>query len=168
MSDQHKPDENPLEDAAAAMSEGLTGTSVEVEQASKRHIEGGQVHMTDSAAKSVSASALHMEDSAALVVHSGSVDVNEGAIGVSISSNAMLNNSTTGVVVSRNVKASDVRSMMLIAGKVDGDVETVFTPLTALAAGAGLAFGLVSITSLFTWLLVRPIRRLRSRSKAQS
>lgn len=166
MSDRHSTDENPLEDAAAAMSEGFTGTSVDIEQTSKSQVMGGQVHMKDSAAKSVQASALHMVDSAAAMVRSSSIDVDEGAIGVSVSSVASLRDSSSLVVLARQVKAEDVRTLMLISPKVDGNVETVFTPLTALAAGAGLAFGIVTFASTFAWIVLRPIRFLRNRRSA--
>jgi vacuolar-type H+-ATPase subunit B/Vma2 len=162
MDEQQNRDDNPLEDAAAKMSEGLSGTSVDVEQTSKSSVEAGQVNMVDSAAKSVTASALHMEDSAAGIVRSGSVDVTESAIGLAVGSSVRMQDSNSFVTVSKIVEADELQSVLVVASRVDGDVETVFTPLTALAAGAGLALGLVLFGRSLRWLLTRPFRGLRT------
>ena len=61
------------------------------------------------------------------------------------------------VTVARAVEADDVRSLMVVAARVNGEVHSVFTPLTALAAGAGLAFGLVLFARTVTWLVKRPL-----------
>jgi hypothetical protein len=158
--DEHQDqDENPLEDAAAEMSEGLHGTSVEVEQTSKNRVQGGQVRMVDSVAKTVSASALHMEESAAGYVRSGSVDVMEGAVGVAVASAMSLRESTNVLAIARTLDASDVRALVVLAPRVNGTLQTVFTPLTALAAGAGLALGLALIPRTLAWLVKRLFRR---------
>jgi hypothetical protein len=117
--------------------------------------------MVDSAAKNVSASALHMEDSAAAIVKAGSVDVTDGAIGVAIASSVKLRESTGLVTVAKSIEAEDTRTLMMFAARVNGQVESVFTPLTALAAGAGFAVGLVVMARTLTWLVTSPIRRLR-------
>lgn len=161
MNDEQDTNENPLEDAAAEMSAGLSGTVVEIEQTSKSRVEGGQVRMTDSAAKSVEASALHMEDSAAGLVRSGSVDVTDGAIGVAVASQMNVRESSSLVSVAKMMDAEDVRSLVIVASHVNGKVESVFTPLTALAAGAGLAFGLIIFARALAWLATRPFRGLR-------
>lgn len=156
--DQQNRDDNPLEDAAARMSKSLDGASVEVDQSSKNRVEGGQVRMVESAAKSVTASALHMQDSAAGVVRSGSVDVTEGAIAVAIANDVRLQDSTALFTIGKTVRAENVQTLMVLAPRVSGPVESVFTPVTALAAGAGLALGLVFMARTLTWLVRLPVR----------
>lgn len=164
MDEHQNLNDNPLEDAAAEMSEGLRGTTVQVEQTSKSRVEGGQVRMVDSAAKSVSASALHMEESAAAIVRSGSVDASESAMGVTLASDVSLLESNALLAVAKTVQASDSRALMVIAARVDGKVETLFTPLTALAAGAGFSFGLVVFARSLNWLMARFVRRRRGKN----
>lgn len=166
--DQQNREDNSLEDAAARMSKDLSGTTVEVEQSSKSRVEGGQVHMVDSAAKNVSASALHMEDSAAGMVRSGSVDVNDGAIGVAIATEIRLQDSTALLTVGKTVHAENVHTLMVLAPRVSGRVESVFTPATAFAAGAGMALGLVVMARTLAWLVSRPLRRLNRETESAS
>ncbi|MFN2202084.1 MAG: hypothetical protein ACK2UO_12805 [Caldilineaceae bacterium] len=161
MDERNDQDENPLEDAAARMSEGLHGTSVDVEQTSKSHVEAGQVRMMDSAAKSVTASALQMEDSVAGIVRSGSVDAKESPIGVSVSTSLHMQDSSAVVTIAKSVACDEVRSVFFFASRVNGDVQSVFTPLTALAAGAGFALSLVVFVRTLPWLFKAMFRRAR-------
>ena len=102
-----------------------------------------------------------MEDSVAAIVRSGSIDMNEGAIGVAASSDIVMNDSTSLVLMAKRIEATDVRSLLLVAPKVKGSVETVFTPLTAFAAGAGLAFGVGLLITTIARIIARPFRRSR-------
>ena len=56
----------------------------------------------------------------------------------------------TPLLVAQRVEAKDLQTVVLIAGHVQGDVKTLFTPLTALAAGAGFAVTLFTFKSLVT------------------
>lgn len=147
--------ENPLEDLAAELSESLPSQSVEVKNSSVDLVEGGQVHMLQSAARSVQASALSMEESAAGFVRAGSVDANDGAVGVLLAADAQLDDVTASLVAAKQVSANDVRAFAVLAGKVDGDVKSVLTPATALAAGAGFALTLLVFRGLVSRLFSR-------------
>jgi len=151
--------ENPLEDYAAEMSEALDSNPVELNETSAGHVEGGQVWMKNSAARSVQASALHLEESAAAFVSAGSVDAHDSAIGVAVSKEASLVDLNNSIMVAQHVEAQNVRTFALLAGRVDGEVRTVFTPATALAAGAGFAVSLWLVRQLLSWL--NPFRRRR-------
>ena len=144
--------ENPLEDYAAEMSEALDGAPVELNETSAKHVEGGQVWMKNSAARSVEARALHLEESAAAFVNASSVDAHNGAIAVAVSQESKLVDVTSSVLVAQHVEAQDVHTIALIAGRVDGEVKAFFTPMTALAAGAGFAFALLFIRQVLSRL----------------
>ena len=47
------------------------------------------------------------------------------------------------------VEAREVSSGLLVAGKVEGDVKTLLTPLTALLVGAGFGLVVMFMLSLF-------------------
>lgn len=144
--------ENPLEDYAAEMSEALDGAPVELNETSAGHVEGGQVWMKNSAARSVQASALHLEESAAAFVSADSVDAHDSAIAVAVTKEAKLADLTNSIMVAQHVEAQNMRTFALFAGRVDGEVKTVLTPVTALAAGAGFAVALWLIRQLFSRL----------------
>ncbi|MDI9548774.1 MAG: hypothetical protein QM346_14385, partial [Chloroflexota bacterium] len=161
MADERKDqDENPLENLAEEISQAMQGTTVEVAQTFKDSVEGGQVHMADSAARSVSASALRMEDAAAGIVHSGSVDATESLICVATAEVMNLHDTNVILMAADRVEAKDgVRAFVLFAQRVEGPVNAVLTPLAALAAGAGLALGVVAFRRFFSWVFRRPLRR---------
>jgi hypothetical protein len=58
--------------------------------------------------------------------------------------------SITPLVIAGKVKASDVRTVFLVSGKMDGKVQTVFTLWSALAAGVGVGAALFGLGKLFS------------------
>ncbi len=153
-------DENPLENLAEEISQSMQGTTVEVAQTFKDRVEGGQVHMADSAARSVNASALRMEDAVAGIVRSGSVDATDSLIGAATAEVMNLNDTAAVLMAAERVEAKNgVRAFILVAQRVEGPVNAVLTPLTALAAGAGLALGVVAFRRILSWVFRRPLRR---------
>lgn len=152
--DAKKRSENPLEDAAAEMSEGLRGQTVEVTDSSEDRVQGGQIHMKDSAARLVEASALHMEDCAAGTVRGGSLEISDSAMGLVYGRDVHLQGGTASVVIGKQVQAEQARTVLLVAGKSEGNIRAMLTPLTAAAFGAG--FGVV-------WFVLQTLaQRLRA------
>ncbi|CAN5681521.1 hypothetical protein BH10CHL1_BH10CHL1_36040 [soil metagenome] len=144
----HNPDGNPLDDFADEFSGGWKGAPVEMNESATTRVEGGQVWMKQSAARSVQASALHLEESAAGVIQAGVVDARKSNIGVVIAREVKLERVNTPLLVAATVEAKELQTIALIAGRVQGNVKTVFTPLTALAAGAGFALTLLAFKNL--------------------
>ncbi len=142
------PDGNPLDDFADEFSGAWKGAPVEMNEAATTRVEGGQVWMKQSAARSVQASALHLEESAAGAVQASVVDARKSSIGIAIAREMKLEHVNTPFVVAMTVEAKELQTVALIAGRVQGNVKTVFTPLTALAAGAGFAMTLLAFKSL--------------------
>ena len=148
------PEENPLDDLAAELSENLTEKAVEISDSAQTHVEGGQVQMKQSAARTVQASALHMDESAAGLIRSGSVDIVDSAVGAVVARTMHLQETTTSLVVAQTVEASDVRTFFLLTSGARGNLTATLTPQTALFAGAG--FGLM--LWLLKWLSSRLLR----------
>ncbi len=56
-----------------------------------------------------------------------------------------LEKSVTPLVVAGRLQATEVRTVLLVAGKVQGNVQAVFTIWSALAAGFGLGAALIGL-----------------------
>lgn len=147
---EREPQNNPLEDVAAAASDSLKGQTVSVNGSAARRIDAGQVKMQASSAGTIHAHAVSMENSAGVIASAGSLETHDSALGVAIGREVTLKKSVTPVVVAGKVKAAEIRTVFLAAGKVQGKVQTVFTIWTALAAGIGVGaalFGLGQVAS---------------------
>jgi hypothetical protein len=151
MSEQpYNPESNPLDDFADALSGEWKGAPVEMNETTATRVEGGQVWMKQSAARSVQASALRLEESAAAFVQAGVVEAHESALGVAVAREMKLEKVNSPLLVAQRVEAKELQTAVLIAGQVQGNVKTLLTPLTALAAGAGFAITLLAFRSLVT------------------
>jgi hypothetical protein len=87
------------------------------------------------------------------------VDASNSAIGLAVTKQLSLRNTTSSVLVAQEVEADSLRSVVILTPKVNGNVKTVFTPVTALAAGAGFAAGLWVLRRLAAGL--NPVARRR-------
>ncbi|MCB0045707.1 MAG: hypothetical protein H6642_17205 [Caldilineaceae bacterium] len=147
-------DGNPLENFAAAASQELGEQPISLSETMVEHVAGGQVSLHQSGVRSLQASALRLEESGAGFVRAGTIDVHNSGIGVAVARRMTLQEANSSVVVAQEVQATDVRTLALFAARVSGNISTVFTPVTALLAGAG--FGLI------TWLLRRAFQNPNS------
>jgi hypothetical protein len=159
------PDGNPLDDFADEFSSAWKGAPVEMNETSATHVQGGQVWMKQSAARSVQASALRLEESAAGFVQAGQVDAHESAIGLAVAREMKLDQVNTPLLVAQKVEAKELQTVVLIAGQVRGQVKAVFTPLTALAAGAGFALTYLAAKSLMANLVQLSVQRQAKKRK---
>ena len=139
---------SPLEEFAAEASKTLESRQVDMTDSSAHRVEGGQIRMERSSAQNIQASAVHMDESAGNVVRAGVVDARESLIGITITDEAMLHDVTNSVLIGRTIEAQDVRVGLLVGGRINGMVTTLFTPRTALALGAGI---------YLTWLFINKI-----------
>ena len=132
-------DNNPLDEFAAKLSRQLNSEPVEFNESTTDHVEGGQIWMKNSAARSIEASAVHLEESAAALVHAHTVDVHKGVIGGVAAHDATLTRTTNTLLLAKHVEAQEVQAGVIFALRLEGNVKATLTPLTAFAAGAGLA-----------------------------
>jgi hypothetical protein len=147
---EREPQNNPLDDVAAAASVGLEGQTVSVNGSAARRIDAGQVKMQASSAGKIQAHAVSMENSAAGIAKAGSLEAHDSALGMTIGREVYLKKSVTPVVFAGKVKASEVRTVFFAAGKVQGKVQTVFTIWSALAVGFGLGAALIGLGKLLS------------------
>jgi hypothetical protein len=146
---QNNPPQNSsLEEVAAAASDRLHGQLVAVTGSATRRIDAGQVKMQASSAGKIKAHAVRMENSGAGLVNAGSLETHDSAVGVTIGREVQLKKSVTPFIFARKVKAPEVRTVLLAAGKVQGNVRAVFTVWSALAAGFGLGAALLGLGKL--------------------
>jgi hypothetical protein len=89
-----------------------------------------------------------LENSAAGIASAGSLETHDSAVGLAIGREVTLKKSVTPVVVAGKVKAAEIRTVFLAAGKVQGKVQTVFTIWSALAAGVGVGAALFGLGQL--------------------
>lgn len=148
--ESHNPENNPLDEFADAFSNVQKGAPVEMNETTATRVEGGQVWMKQSAARSVQASALRLEESAVGFAQAGTVDAHESSIGIAVGREMKLDHVNTPLLIAQQVEAKELQTVVLIAGQVRGNIKTIFTPLTALAAGAGFALTLMAVKGLFT------------------
>lgn len=156
------PDSNPLDDLANDLSDTFGDAPVEMNETVAGDVKGGQIWMKQSAARSVRASALHLEESAAGFVRAGVIDAHESSIGVALAQEMKLDQTHPPLVVAGRVQAQNIQTVVLLAGRVEGNVKAVFTPLTALAAGAGFALAFAAIKGIVT-TVVRSSQAKRAR-----
>jgi hypothetical protein len=104
--------------------------------------------MQASSAGTIHAHAVSLENSAAVIASAGSLETHDSALGLAIGREVTLKKSATPVVIAGKVKAAEVRTLFLAAGKVQGKVQTVFTIWTALAAGIGVGAALFGLGQL--------------------
>jgi hypothetical protein len=72
-------------------------------------------------------------------------NLHDGGAGVIVSDAALVENATAGILVAREVHGTTLRTGVLLAGKVDGNVETLLDTVGAIGAGlaAGVGIGLM-------------------------
>lgn len=153
----HEPNNNPLDDLADNLSNGYNARNVDVHNASVGEVRGGRISITNSAARAIHANALDADNSAAVFVQADSLEMRDCAVVAAACSHANLEKTTATFLVTSDAQVKDATVGVLLAGRVEGNVKAVLTPLNALAVGAGIGL-------TFT-LLQQIIGRLR-RSKS--
>jgi hypothetical protein len=153
----HKKNSNPLDDLADDLSATLHGKNVDIHNTSVGTVEGGRVSMAKSAARVVRASAMNMDDSAAMLIQASSLEMESSASVAVFSKEATLNDANASFVGASSVTVQNATVGLLIAGRVEGNVKAVLTPLGALAFGAGVGIAMTVLKEVFYRL-----RRARS------
>jgi hypothetical protein len=134
--------------------------SVRLHLSTAQRVEGGDVEMQQSAAVGVRGHHVTAQTAAAGLVQAETVSLRSSAVGAVRAENAYVNgavggvaanyvefgNSYAGVVAGREVRAERVDSLVLLAGKVDGEVHVVMGTREALIAG--MLGGLIAGTLL--------------------
>ncbi|HXX58442.1 MAG TPA: hypothetical protein VEI96_10615 [Thermodesulfovibrionales bacterium] len=136
---------------------------VTIRQSSVRSVEGGHVELQQVGALSIDGERIEITQSASTLVHGGDIHFNQsmGLITVGNSLNlqysfspisvskdyTVVNRSAVGLLGARDVKAENTSAVVMIAGRVEGEVTTLLDWRSALAFGAvlGGALGLIAL-----------------------
>jgi hypothetical protein len=88
-------------------------------------------------------------------VITGDEIINNSVVGVTVGQSIRMNGSSSGIVIAREVHGAKIKTVFLIASRLDAPVETVVEPrsIVLFGAAAGLVFGL--IYGMFRWLRFR-------------
>jgi hypothetical protein len=166
-------DENEISADVVNLSQTVAGTVkaelVRINQGGAEKIIAGEVEFKQGGANRIEAQTVKFSDGGAAVIQAANIDFKDGGAGlvraeqvsltdagavVLISQGvSMENGAQAGVIVTRQVNAEKVQTKVLLAGNVQGDVETMVDTRQALLAGlsAGFVVGtLLLIGQLFS------------------
>lgn len=123
---------------------------------SNGHVEGERVERLEATQISVDRSAvrhLHtdeaqVERAAVQRLHSTNAEFTQAAIGKASFDRGTIRQSSAGIVVGRSVAMDEVRTGILIAPVVRGDVHTWLDMRSAVAIGFGIALGRLAIAAV--------------------
>jgi hypothetical protein len=135
---------------------------IQVKQGNIPQVNAEKVEIQSGAANRVYAEQVTVHQGGVGMVQATSVSVNQGGIGFVRAGEANLENSSTqavvtqtatvnggtvGLLIAREVHANPLRAFVVLAQKIDGQVETTLDTRGAILAGlvAGIAAGLVSL-----------------------
>jgi hypothetical protein len=140
--------------------ESIQAKSVNMRQSGANSVNADVVDMHQSGAGQVNAQQVSVQqafvgsaDATTLAVNQGAVALGRaedisvigGAVGVSVSGTASLQDSQVAILAAQEVKTGPVSTILLVSGKVEGPVETMFDTRQTLLFGVvtGLTAGLV-------------------------
>jgi hypothetical protein len=124
--------------------EQVIATEVELKQGGANRIQAQDVKFSDGAAAFIQASSVTFTDGGVGAIRAQDVSLEDGGAGVIYSERVNLGVETSaGVIVAQQVSSEKVQTKVLLAGNVEGDVETVMNTQQALFAGmaAGAVIG---------------------------
>ena len=118
-------------------------TEVNVRQGGVNQIEADQVTVEQGGVLMVDADQVDLNQGGIGFVRAQNASFEEGSVGVLVAGSADLKESNSGVVIAQQVKADSIKTTFLLAGAVEGTVETVLDTQQAMLFGAasGLAIG---------------------------
>ncbi|HEX2282351.1 MAG TPA: hypothetical protein VHG52_11395 [Thermomicrobiales bacterium] len=130
----------PATEATKADVGNIEAQTVMMKQSGAEQITADRVVMEQSGAKSIEAKSAQLDQSGVVALGSDhTVLMQSSAIQV-VAEEARLSKSSAFIVSAKQARLEESK-VVLFAGTADGEVKTLFTPVTAAALGAG--FGLI-------------------------
>ncbi len=142
----------------------IEGEFVNVKQSRVRSVEGGHIELQQVGALSIDGDRVDVTQGAASVIHGNEMTINQSACILSSSNNTAMNfsfcpvsvtrnnsevnKSAVGVMLAREIKTEGTSSLITIAQKVEGNINTLLDWRSALALGAVLG-GMIGLAKLF-------------------
>lgn len=134
-----------------------------IRQSTIRAVEGGHIELQQVGALSIDGERIEATQSASAILRGKTVNLNQSISLLSIGENnelnasfspimlsrdsANINRSAVGIVGGKDVKVENSSTLMMIAGRVEGNVTTLLDWRSALALGA-IAGGVMGLMSL--------------------
>ena len=128
----------------------ITADELELHMSAAADVRASMVDAHEAALGAVQANEVWMTNSASGIIQAENVDVNGGS-GVVLAENVNLGNANAGVIAGRQVQAQRIQTVILLGGRVEGDVHTSLDTRQTILAGliGGLVVGaLVSTDSV--------------------
>ena len=146
-----KPETLAMRQSAAQQ---VTASEASLSLSAAGSIEAEHVDSKMSALGQVYADSLNAELSLVGVANGIQAVLRDGAALAVVSDAAVVDHGTAGVIVAREVHGTSIRTGILVAGRVEGNVDALLDTSGAIAAGlaAGLGLGLI-------WSIARMFRR---------
>ena len=127
----------------------VQANSIRLSQCGVGRIDASEAVVSDSGISQVYAETATLRDSVVGFVQANAVELAGSGSGMIVSQAATLANSRNGIVISRDVRGSQINAVLMLAGKVDGPVETLVDQrgLVLIGIVAGAVLG--TVFSLF-------------------
>ncbi len=125
---------------------------VNIRQSTVRSVEGGHIDMEQVGAMSIDGERIEISQGAACIIRGNDINLNQSiscitagtntGMGYSLSpvvlsgSEADIRDSAVGVVAAKNIKAENTKTLLMLAGSVEGNVQTILDWKSALSLGA--------------------------------
>jgi hypothetical protein len=129
----------------------VTAADVEIKDSGANSIAAESVSINHSAVGFLQANTALLTDSRVFLVQSQETTIN-GNAGIITSQVASIDHGRNGIIISRDVHGGQINSVILLAGKISGPVETLIDRRSVIIFGlaAGAAMGAVfSLIRLF-------------------
>lgn len=147
-------EEAPATEALHAQLRDVSAETVMMNRSQSEKVTGDRVVMDRSGAKTIDAKSAQLDRSGAVALGAdNAVLLHSGAVQV-VSEEARLNRSRVIFLSSPKAEIENSR-IVLFAGSAEGEVQTMFTPLTAGVAGAAFAIALLLLGGLARGLFGR-------------
>ncbi len=124
----------------------IIADEIEARQVSCGSLQARQIEFHGGMAGMLQGQHIELTQSPAVMARAEHLVVRDGSLGAVYTQSAQLDHTQVGLVVARQVQSGGaLRTTVLLAGHVDGPVETLFNTSQALLAGltSGVAVGLV-------------------------
>ena len=122
----------------------VNSTNVTIRNSGVRQVNGQSITVANSGVGIMHGTSVSVSDGGMVICSATDASVN-GNVGVMIGQSVALNNHRTGLVVTREVHSGHVQSILFLAGRSDGPVETILDQRSVALFGiaSGIAMGLV-------------------------
>ena len=122
----------------------ISSTEAEIVQSGVFQVDGDRIEIHQGGAGLAQTTSLQIQQGGVGVAQADQISVT-GLVGLGVADRLELDNSQAGLLLANEIHTTGSRSVFMLAGHIDGPVETVLdTPRTILAGlVAGVAVGLV-------------------------